>query len=124
MSRLMTVVVVAVLGLAACSDDGGGDPGFANQEADGDAATYSYTIPVGAGEALDAGTPLEILPAELNAEVGESIEIINLDERGHSVGPWFVGKGETVRQEFTSPGTFEGTCTVHPSGQLVLNVSE
>lgn len=117
------LVVVAAAGLVACSDDDGDDIGFADQEASDDAATYTYTIPLGAGEALDAGTPLEILPAELNAHVGESIEIVNLDDRGHSVGPWFVGEGETVRQEFTSPGTFEGTCTVHPSGQLVLNVA-
>lgn len=117
------LAAVAVLGVAGCSGDGSAAPGFADQEASPDAATYSYTIPLGAGEALDAGTPLEILPAELNARVGQTIEIVNLEDRGHSVGPWFVGEGETVRQEFTSPGTFEGVCTVHPSGELVLNVT-
>ena len=71
-------------------------------------AEYWFEIPVGAGEALDAGMPLEILPAELRAKVGESIEIVNQDDRGHLVGPWFVGAGETLRQEFTSPGEFIG----------------
>lgn len=114
------VLVVAVVGfallLAAC---GGGDEIFevAEIEAVGD-AEYWFEIPPGAGEALDAGTPLEILPAELRAKVGESIEIVNDDDRGHLVGPWFVGAGETLRQEFTSPGEFIGICTVHPSGEI------
>lgn len=85
-------------------------------------AEYWFEIPIGAGEALDAGTPLEILPAELRAQVGESIEIVNDDIRGHLVGPWFVGAGETLRQEFTSPGEFIGICTVHPSGEIKVIV--
>ncbi len=117
--------VALALGLTAvaagCGDDDGG-PGFTPDAAIVD-ATYEYTIPLGAGAALDAGKPLEILPGTLDATVGESIVIVNEDTRGHNVGPWFVGAGETLRQTFSSPGSFEGVCTVHPSGQLVLNVA-
>ena len=90
-----------------------------------DAATeadHSFTIPAGAGEAYDRGEPLEILPGELSVVVGDVIEIINEDDRGHLVGPFFVGAGETLRQRFASPGEFVGICTVHPSGELVLVV--
>jgi plastocyanin len=80
-------------------------------------------IPRGAGEALDAGEPLEILPAELVVTVGETIRIVNDDDRGHNVGPFFVGAGETLSQRFSSPGEFVGVCTVHPSGELVLIVN-
>ncbi len=118
---LAALVAASATGNVACSSDEAG-PGFGT-ETDGSEATYAYTIPVGAGEALDAGTPLEILPATLDVKVGETIEIVNLDDRGHNVGPWFVGANETLRQSFTSPGTFEGVCTVHPSGELVLNVT-
>ena len=86
-------------------------------------ATFEYVIPVGAGEALDAGTPLEILPAELDVDVGDTIRIENQDDRGHTVGPFFVGAHETLSQRFSTPGEFEGVCTVHPSGQLVLVVN-
>ena len=122
--RLALCLSALALPLAtACSDgDSGSGPGFGVEDGTG-AATYEYTIPAGAGEALDAGTPLEILPGTLEATVGETIQIVNLDDRGHNVGPWFVGANETLRQEFTSPGTFEGVCTVHPSGELVLNVT-
>jgi plastocyanin len=78
----------------------------------------------GAGEALDGGEPLEILPGEMEVHVGEVIEIINDDDRGHLVGPFYVGARETLRQRFSSPGRFIGVCTVHPSGELVLVVTE
>jgi len=117
------IAALALPLVTACSgSDSGAGPGF-SAESGTDAATYEYTIPAGAGEALDAGTPLDILPGTLEVSVGETIQIVNLDDRGHNVGPWFVGANETMRQEFTSPGTFEGVCTVHPSGELILNVS-
>jgi len=115
------VVAAAVL-LLGCGDDDAG-PGVAAVSAD-EPATYEYVIPAGAGEALDRGEPLEILPAELDVTVGETIRIVNDDDRGHNVGPFFVGAGETVTQRFSSPGEFVGVCTVHPSGQIVLVVSD
>ena len=122
--RFALGLAALALPLAAACSDGGSDagPGFSVEDGTG-SATYEYTIPDGAGEALDAGEPLEILPGTLDATVGETIQIVNLDDRGHNVGPWFVGANETMRQEFTSAGTFEGVCTVHPSGELVLNVA-
>jgi len=87
-------------------------------------ADYSFTITAGAGEAIDRGEPLDILPQELTVKVGELFELINLDDRGHLVGPFFVGKGETLRQRFNAPGTFIGMCSVHPSGEIVLSVTE
>lgn len=123
MRRALRILLVAVCAtvIASCSSDSDAGPGF-GVEAGTETATYEYTIPLGAGEALDAGAPLEVLPGTLEATVGETIEIVNLDDRGHNVGPWFVGANETIRQEFTSAGTFEGVCTVHPSGELVLRV--
>ena len=109
--------------LVACGSDDPADPATEGIETV-DEATYEYVIPAGAGEALDAGNPLEILPAELEVRVGETIRIVNEDDRGHSVGPFFVGAEETLTQRFSSPGEFVGVCTVHPSGQIVLRVVE
>ena len=120
---MLAAALAGALALGACSGgDGAVAPELVATEAAG-SATYEYVIPAGAGEALDAGTPLEILPGELDATVGETIRIVNEDERGHNVGPWFVGAGETIRQVFRSPGELVGVCTVHPSGELVLVVS-
>lgn len=65
----------------------------------------------------------EVLPAELRVNVGDTIRIENQDDRGHTVGPFFVGANETLTQRFSTPGEFEGVCTVHPSGELVLIVN-
>lgn len=120
--RLVAAICAAVFLTGACSANGdGAGPGF-SETAAAAAANYEYTIPAGAGVALDEGTPLTILPGELEVKVGETIKIVNNDDRGHNVGPWFVGAGETLRQAFTSEGSFEGNCTVHPSGTLVLRV--
>ena len=121
MRLLVTLAAVAVL-LAGCGSD--------EQTpliVDDDSATvadYSYTIWAGAGEAIDSGEPVDIIPQELNVEVGELLELVNLDDRGHLVGPFYVGKGETLRQRFNAPGTFIGMCSVHPSGEIVLTVTE
>ncbi len=120
MSRLMTGVLVVALVTAGC---GSKQPeGLFSSDDSGTAPDYLYIIPMGSGEAIDRGESLDILPAELTVTVGEVIEIINEDDRGHLVGPFFVGRGETLRQRFTDPGTFIGECTVHPSGQIILNV--
>ena len=122
--RIVAAACATGLLLAGCGgDDDASGLGIANVEGVTE-ATYEYVIPLGAGEALDAGEPLEILPGELNVTVGETIRIVNNDDRGHNVGPWFVGPNETLTQQFSSPGEFEGVCTVHPSGELVLVVSE
>ena len=111
---------LAVVGCSSGDDTSG--PGIVPAD-ESESATYEYVIPLGAGDALDAGTPLEILPAELEVNVGESIRIINNDERGHNVGPFFVGAHETLSQRFSSAGEFAGVCTVHPSGEFVLIVN-
>ena len=121
MSSRWIAAVVAGLLLVACGSASSSEPAAEAIE-DVDAATYEFVIPAGAGEALDAGTPLEILPGELDVRVGETIRIVNEDDRGHTVGPFFVGANETLTQRFSSPGEFVGVCTVHPSGQIVLVV--
>ena len=118
---LIALVVLLLAGLVtAC----GGDDEVTVSEPTADrAADHSFLIAAGTGEAMDRGEEVDILPAELEVRVGQVLEIVNEDDRGHLVGPVFVGAGETLRQEFTSPGTFEGICTVHPSGQFVLTVT-
>lgn len=122
--RVAGLAMAMCLGVVACGSDETADgPGVQTVEETG-SATYEYVIPAGAADALRAGTPLEVLPGELEVTVGETIRIVNEDDAGHNVGPWFVGANETVNQEFTSAGQFEGVCTVHPSGQLILVVNE
>jgi hypothetical protein len=120
MRRIVALAALLALFAAACGSSG---PLVVDAELE-EQADYSYTILAGSGEAIDRGEPLDILPAELVGHVGEVFELINLDDRGHLVGPFFVGAGETMRQRFNSPGSFVGACSVHPSGEFVLTVVE
>ncbi len=111
-------MVVGAL-LAGCSDPDGPTVEAADPAGQAD---FRFVIAAGTGEAMDRGELVEILPPELEARVGEVLELVNEDDRGHIVGPFFVGAGETLRQEFASPGEYQGICTVHPSGEFTLTV--
>jgi plastocyanin len=120
-AALASIVVTLSVLLGACAS---GD-GVFDLEAAGDEqpADVRYVIPEGTGAANDAGQPVEIMPARLEVSVGQVIEIVNEDDRGHLVGPFFVGAGETLRQRFSSPGTFIGACTINPDGEIAVIVS-
>ena len=119
MRRLVVVVLALGLAATACSQERGplviDDPTAVE-------ADYEYVIPPGTGARFDAGETVDILPATLEVRVGEVLRIINQDEREHLVGPFYVGAGETLTQQFANEGDFTGICTVHPSGQFVLHV--
>jgi len=117
----LAVVVVAAVSIVISMNRS--DPQF-REVATSERADYEYMIPIGTGNRIDAGEKISIIPAELEVHVGESIRIINNDDRGHVVGVFFVGPGETMSQEFTSPGTLTGGCTIHPSGEFTLQVLE
>jgi hypothetical protein len=91
---------------------------------DGADIDYEFTIPPGTASAIASGEQVEIVPAELVVEVGDSIRITNNDDEDHIVGVFFVAAGETLTQQFNSPGVLEGECSVHPSGEFSLQVFE
>ena len=126
MSTMRTIVVaiaaVSTLGFAsACSDNGSSTPGISGAAAEAE-ADYDFHIPAGTGERLDDGERIEIIPAELEVRVGEVLRIVNDDDRGHVIGAFYVGAGETLSQQFSTPGVLEGECSVHPSGSFSLTV--
>lgn len=90
----------------------------------GDAAPADirFVVPAGTHDRIAAGEEVDIVPRVLQAEVGEVIEVVNEDDRTAQVGVFIVGPGQTVRQRFTSPGTLEGICEVHPDGVFTIEV--
>jgi hypothetical protein len=88
----------------------------------GEAATYEYVIPYGTNVRLEAGQPVDIMPTELEARVGESIRVTNDDDADFMVGPFFVRARSTVGMRFTEPGRLVGTCDMSTSGEIVIDV--
>lgn len=114
-------LLIALTVMTGC---GGSDPeGPGARNAVVTTADFEYRIPVGTGARIDRGEEVELLPAVIEARVGQTIRIVNDDDRDYLLGPFPVGSGQTLTQEFTQPGTFIGECVVHPSGQLILEVS-
>ena len=122
--RTLAVMVAVASLLVACGDDDAREGALVVDDPTAITADYEYVIPLGTGARFDAGEAVEILPGELVVRVGEVMRIVNLDDRNHLIGPFFVGAGETLTQRFASAGEFTGLCTVHPSGEFVLTVTE
>ena len=79
-------------------------------------------VAAGTAERLAAGEAVELLPRNLEVQVGDRLEIVNHDTVTHEVGPYVVAPGQTLRQTFTTPGVLEGACTLHPSGAIRIVV--
>jgi plastocyanin len=123
---LALIVPVVLIGAFVAARTLGGDDGpsvgMRIADADVEDADWFYRIPAGTADRIAAGEPVEIVPAELTVELGDTIRIVNDDSSAHIVGVFFVGAGETVTQQFQSVGVLEGECSVHPSGSFSLRV--
>ena len=122
MRRLLTLVVcaAALSGgalLAGCAD---GDSSSSSSSE----YTYDFTIPAGTGAKVNKGEYLDLIPHLMLVEVGETIRIINDDDRTHDVGPYSVPAGQTLVQTFTTPGRYTGVCSTMPGQDFVLVVSD
>ena len=89
---------------------------------DGGAEEVAFTVPADTNERIESGETVEILPARIDLEVGDTLIIENLDDEPYNVGPYIVGAGQTLRQTFNEPGLFEGVCQLHPSGGIEIVV--
>lgn len=79
-------------------------------------------VPAGTQERIDAGETIELLPGTFEVSVGDRLIIVNDDEATHQVGPYIVGPGQRIEQQFLVPGRIEGVCTLHPSGEVAIVV--
>ena len=124
MNRLRAAIAAGtvLLALVACSDESDSRSIVVTDVGDTGAFDHDFVIPLGTADQIAAGEEVEIVPRELVVKVGDSIRIVNEDDRGHAVGVFYVGAGETLTQRFESPGILEGLCDIHPSGSFTLRV--
>ena len=87
---------------------------------------YRIVIPDGTTAKIYAGEDPGIVPPEIHLTLGEKdiLVIQNNDIGGHDVAGFWVGAGETLRQEFKSEAVYQGECTIHPSSQIKIVVSK
>jgi len=118
----VVLVVVIVIARGLGDDDSSSATVGLSSASEETEFEHDFVIPAGTGDRLVAGQTVDVLPGELTVRVGEAIRIVNNDERGHQVGVFYVGAGESLTQRFNSPGTLQGECDVHSSGAFTLIV--
>ncbi|MCZ7529937.1 MAG: hypothetical protein M5U31_06095 [Acidimicrobiia bacterium] len=84
--------------------------------------THTFVVPAGAEEQLRDDPDLSFFPRRFEATKGDTLVIENRDDVLHTVGPYTVDAGQTLRQRFDSTGTFTGLCTLHPDGEVEIVV--
>jgi hypothetical protein len=90
------------------------------------AEEYWIVIPQGTREMMLMGMGDEFVPAQirLNLNGQHTLVIRNDDFADHTIGPFFVRAGETVRQSFTEVAIIEGTCSVRHNASIRIIVEE
>lgn len=75
--------------------------------------TTSFEVPRGTAEALRRGDSVDdVLPQTLTLQVGDWLELVNLDDETHRLGPVVARAGETARVRFYEAGRFDAACSV------------
>ncbi len=125
MSRRILLAVTAALMIVGGCASGDSDENVATAPlALGAEATYEYTVPEGTGLRIDNGEVITLMPSRLEVKVGESIRIINEDDRDYMIGVFFVKAKQSLAMQFTNPGTLSGTCDMSADGEFVITVSD
>lgn len=122
-SIIVAILMAFALSVASCSSTESESANDTTTTTFATGVVYRYVIPAGSGEAIDRGEVLDIMPSSLEIKVGDAIEIVNEDDRGHNVGMFFVGEGETVYQVFPSVADFSDVCSINESGFFTINVT-
>jgi len=83
-------------------------------------------IPPGTDELLRDGKDPGLVSDYILLKLGEQdiLVIENQDTSSHVIGPFFINAGESIRQVFTAPGIYEGTCSIHENAQIRIIVEE
>ncbi|MGA1219436.1 MAG: cupredoxin domain-containing protein [Ilumatobacteraceae bacterium] len=124
MKKLLIALIAATAVVTTAVIVLSGDDSILRSSSITTAADYEYEIPLGTGKRTDAGEELDIFPRLLKVRVGESIRIVNNDDRDHLIGTFFVGAGETLTQEFVIPGMLTGECSIRPGSSFTIQVFE
>jgi len=85
---------------------------------------YWIVVPYGAREITDTQFESFVEPIiSLSVSGKNTLVIRNDDFVANSIGPFYVGAGETLRQRFYEPAVYQGVCTIN-QGPIRIEVSE
>jgi hypothetical protein len=84
---------------------------------------YEVVVPLGTYESTMRGEFVDLLPAELDVKVGDEFVVVNEDEFTHTIGPFSIRPGETLRHVWQTPDTIRGECSLLMGDAVTINVT-
>ena len=130
--RVLVIASALMIGLVACASGASTAP---------TATAAGAGTPTAAASGAGAGGPMAMLmdfafePTTLTVPVGATVTFVNMDPTEHTVtngkdgkavdNPAFdekVKSGESVTVTFDKAGTFDVTCTIHPTMNMTVTV--
>ena len=129
-TRLLTLIVPAMLAIVACSGSGTTAPSAPQPSAPSGAASAAPSAaPSDATGSAVSIANFSFKPAVITVSVGTTVTWTNNDSAGHTVtaddGSFTsdtLGSGATFSRTFATAGTFAYHCSIHPSMKGTVTV--
>jgi hypothetical protein len=85
-----------------------------------------FVIPQGTQALILSGHGADVVPQEIRLSLSRQnvLVIQNDDIVDHTVGPFFIKSGETIRQEFNSAATYIGACSIRFGDQVSIIIED
>ena len=117
-SRFARAVTVLALVMAI-----GGCAGSETSTPSTTGSVYEVVVPSGTYESTMRGELVDLLPAVLDVKVGDTFVVVNQDKFTHTIGPFTVRPGETLRHVWLTPDTILGECSLLMGDAVTINVT-
>jgi len=113
---LVTIVAVGTV-LTSCASQESSSSGVRTT-----GEVYEVVVPIGTFQKMMRGEFVDLIPSIIEVNVGDEFVVVNDDEVTHTIGPFSVRPGETLRHVWQSVGTIQGECSVSMSDNVIINV--
>jgi len=97
---------------------------FQKSEYDRAPKTIKLVIPEGTADQIESGIDVESIPEELVFVIGDTLEVENLDQVSHQLGPIWVPPNSTGSLVMERANNYAYSCSFQTSRYLGLDVRE
>jgi hypothetical protein len=115
LARALTVIAL-VTAISGCTGSDTTTPSTTG-------AVYEVVVPAGTYESTMRGELVDLMPAVLDVKVGDTFVVVNQDKFTHTIGPFTVRPGETLRHVWLTPDTILGECSLLMGEAVTINVT-
>ena len=115
---VLAAMIVAGTALTACATQDSGAPSGVPLTGE----VYEVVVPMGTFEQVMRGEFVDLLPSIIEVSVGDEFVVVNEDKVTHTIGPFSVRPGETLRHVWQTVDTIQGECSVLMSDNVIINV--